>query len=726
MKKIISLLVVLTLLLCSISTLASCEGAQGPQGAQGIQGVQGPQGIQGVQGPQGVQGAQGAQGIQGIQGEKGEDGHTPIITIQGGYWYIDGVNTGVLAEGLKGDKGDQGEQGIQGEKGDKGEQGIQGVQGEKGNDGRGILKTEIIDGCLWITYSDAPDTPINVGSVLYEDSASDCFLYQLNEDGESCSIVGWQNCMETELVIPATYKQKPVTGIANSAFQNCTFLKSITIPDSVTTIGSSAFEGCSNLIQVENGISYVDKWAIDCNSSVTSVILRENTVGIGDYAFYDCYNLTSVTIPDSVTTIGDDAFYLCTNLTSVTIGDSVTTIGEGAFSSCSNLTSVTIGDSVTTIGERAFCFCYNLTSITFEGTVEQWNAISKDSGWDVSTGNYTIYCTDGTIAKNGTVTPHSAGLQYTVEYLSFLGNICVITGIGTCTDTDIIIPSMINGMPVKIIGENAFNDIDTLTSITLPSNVNLIRKFAFFDCGNLTQIIMPNVTRIEEGAFSRCISLNDITLPNSLDRIGPLAFGMCTSLRSIVIPYNVSKISSHAFELSDNLTIYCEIDSKPFGWSDDWNFCNYDGSYCPAIWNYRAEDDTTIRHTFGDWYVETEATETDGKVMRRDCQDCDYYETYTFSKIKVYYGVSSSNNLVDANGLSVKYIEQKEDTTTVIANEGEYIYYCSPVEYEECTFYVGGWQGGFYCLGRYSIDGIDYYVYRSTHPNLGETTFNVC
>ena len=102
--------------------------------------------------------------------------------------------------------------------------------------------------------------------------------------------------------------------------------------------------------------------------------------------------------------IGEGAFSRCTSLTSITIPDSVTIIGEDAFGDCTSLTSVTIPDSVTSIGWYALGGCTNLTSITYDGTIEEWNAISKDGFWIYNTGNYTIYCTDGEMAKDGTVT----------------------------------------------------------------------------------------------------------------------------------------------------------------------------------------------------------------------------------------------------------------------------------------------------------------------------------
>jgi len=139
---------------------------------------------------------------------------------------------------------------------------------------------------------------------------------------------------------------------------------------------------------------------------MTSVIPNDGSVtSIGDYAFYYCTGLTSITIPDNVTSIGVDAFQGCSSLTDVTmIPGGVTSINERAFCFCSRLTSITLPDSVTSIGEYALNYCNALTSITFEGTVEQWNAIVKGSNWNYYTGEYTIYCSDGEIAKNGTIT----------------------------------------------------------------------------------------------------------------------------------------------------------------------------------------------------------------------------------------------------------------------------------------------------------------------------------
>ena len=213
---------------------------------------------------------------------------------------------------------------------------------------------------------------------------------------------------------------------------------SVTISDSVTSIGSSAFDSRRVLTSVyyagdvagwcrilfgdsaSNPLRYTRNFYID-GSLVTDLVIPDNVTSIGDYAFfyyisltsvtigngvtsigddafYGCSGLTSVTIPDSVTSIGWYAFQGCTGLTSVVIGDSVTSIGDEAFQGCTGLTSVVIGDSVTSIGDEAFDDCTGLTSVTFEGTVAEWNEISKGYHWDYKCPFTEVVCSDGTVS----------------------------------------------------------------------------------------------------------------------------------------------------------------------------------------------------------------------------------------------------------------------------------------------------------------------------------------
>ena len=186
-----------------------------------------------------------------------------------------------------------------------------------------------------------------------------------------------------------------VTSIGEDAFRNCSGLTSVTIPDSVTSIGSSAFSGCSGLTDVyyQGDLSgWLEIEFGDYYYYANPMYYADNLYINGELLQGD------IVIPEGTEKIGADAFYNCDALTSVTILDSVTSIGGSAFSGCSGLTSVTIPDSVTSIGEWAFYGCSGLTTINFQGTKAQWRAIEKGNGWDSSTGEYTVICTDGTIS----------------------------------------------------------------------------------------------------------------------------------------------------------------------------------------------------------------------------------------------------------------------------------------------------------------------------------------
>ena len=212
------------------------------------------------------------------------------------------------------------------------------------------------------------------------DAEIDGIYYNFSYDEATVTYLKYDyNSYSGFVVIPSTIiyngKTYTVASISDYAFYDCVFLTSVTIPNSVKSIGRQAFGGCYSLtsIKVEAGNSTYDS-RNNCNAIIETAtntliagckntVIPNSVTSIGEDAFRCCSSLTSIIIPNSVTSIGEEAFYGCSGLTSVTIGSGVTTISEDAFSGCTNLTSITIGNSVTSIGKSAFYDCYRLTSI---------------------------------------------------------------------------------------------------------------------------------------------------------------------------------------------------------------------------------------------------------------------------------------------------------------------------------------------------------------------------
>ena len=316
-----------------------------------------------------------------------------------------------------------------------------------------------------------------------------------------------------DIVIPSTVEYNgdnySVTSIGEYAFW-CSGLTSITIPNSVTSIGDGAFRGCSGItsIVVEERNAVYDS-RDNCNAIIKSednvlIVGCQNTnipnsvTSIGGNAFRDCSGLTSVTIPNSVTSIGPYAFDNCSGITSVSIPNSVTSIGSEAFSGCSSLTSVTIPNSVTSIGDGAFYGCSGLTSVTIPNGV---TSIGKS-----------VFC-------------------------------------GCCGLTSVTIP---NG--VTSIGSEAFRGCSGLTSVTIPNSVTSIGDGVFQLCSGLTSINFPDVlTSIGYSAFKGCSGLVSVTIPNSVMTIDDLAFEGCTNLYSAILPNGITSIQPGTFSECKNL-----------------------------------------------------------------------------------------------------------------------------------------------------------------------------
>ncbi|MCQ2449039.1 MAG: leucine-rich repeat domain-containing protein, partial [Clostridia bacterium] len=458
----------------------------------------------------------------------------------------------------------------------------------------------------------------------------------------------------TSITIPNS-----VTTIGGYAFYRCTGLTSITIPDSVTTIGGDAFQNTTWYNNQPDGMVYAGKVAYKYKGTCPStVVLRNDTVGIAGSAFYYCTGLMSITIPDSVTSIGDYAFAWCRGLTSITIPNSVTTIGDGAFYFCTGLTSITIPDSVTTIGDYAFGGCTGLTNITIPDSV----TTIGDWAFDGCTGLTSITIPDS-ITSIGS------------------GAFCVCTGL-----TSINIPDS-----VTTIGDWAFDGCTGLTSITIGNSVTTIGNFAFYGCTGLsgvyitdvaawcnisfgnfdsnpldyahnlylngelvTDLVIPQgVTAIKSRAFYNCTGLTSITIPDSVTTIGSSAFEDCTGLTSITNPNSVTSIGSSAFEDCTRLKNVYYLGSQA-----DWGkiyIGSYNGPLINATRVYNATACDINGHAFGNWIAEIPATcTTDGVKVHCECSVCHKY--FDSSKREI------TNLTISALGHTVSAVQTTNDS----------------------------------------------------------------
>ena len=460
----------------------------------------------------------------------------------------------------------------------------------------------------------------------------------------------------TEIVIPDS-----ITSIGMGAFSGCIGLTEIVIPDSVTSMGKNVVDSCSGLVircegttsrgwneywnvhTTDTEIAYGQYWYTyhycpvvwDCNN---------NDVAADGYIYEDIdgvrYALkggaaTVVKQPNNIaeTYIPETVTYKGTTY-------AVTSISKKAFYNCSNLTKIVIPDSVKSVGLYAFAYCDNLTIYCEaeskpNGWNNSWNISSRPVVW-----GYEIEGEEDTDDKenssdSNTSESEEKGTEGLVYYKIDDTSVAVIGYEGT--ETEIVIASTYEGLPVvevangafaylekltkivipnsvKRIGGSAFVDCDGLTEIIIPDSVTSIGSLAFQYCDNLTKIVIPksmtsisesafswctglkevvlhdDVTEIAAGAFSYCENLTEIVIPDSVTSIGSQAFIECSALKKIVIPASVTSIGDYAFAACNQLTVSCKAMMKPSSWSDIWNKLDMiSDSYCPVVWGYTDE-----------------------------------------------------------------------------------------------------------------------------------------
>lgn len=342
---------------------------------------------------------------------------------------------------------------------------------------------------------------------------------------------------------------KSVISIDDQAFSSCRSLNKVVIyENSVKTIGMVAFEYCSSLadIVLPEGVTTIGREAFRSCSSLSHIDLPEGVTTIGHGTFSGCEKLSNVTLPNSLTTIEDFAFRVCNGLTitipdnvesmgilvfdgtglditipgrfltnmgnpigldckdvRVTIAEGTTAIEEYAFRKLPGIVSVTIPESVTSIGHAAFWQCSGLTDIVIPSSVTEIG----DDAFSECTNLANVTLPDG-------LTLIGEGVFYNCKEL-----------------ISVVIPNS-----VKSIGAEAFNGCSALKSIVLPEGMTLIKKWTFADCSSLVDVTIPGTTTtLEFHAFKNCTSLRSVTIPNSVNTVDAPFYG-CSSLSDIKVP----------------------------------------------------------------------------------------------------------------------------------------------------------------------------------------------
>lgn len=393
-----------------------------------------------------------------------------------------------------------------------------------------------------------------------------------------------------------TIGKNAFNGYASSYLSN--HFTSITIPESVASIGVRAFYGCTKLKEFKGKFASEDgRYLINngvllsyaTGNDATEFTIPSEVTKIGYGAFYRCSNLQSITLHNNLTIIDDHAFQRCSSITSITIPDSVVSIGMYAFDYCSSLVDVDLGDGVLNIGSCAFYGCGNIETITIPESV-------INLGGDVfgsSSKLKTVYCYPATppsdngyystyfyynlpndfkiYVYNDSYNAYKTSWSNYANYITKYGERPQAPGTSTTTtiyytttDKNIVSPSNVTiisnqyndeGGTMEISGHlttipsKAFKNCTTLQSITLPESIKLIRENAFQNCSNLANITLPDgLISIGICAFYGCESLESIVIPNNVTEIKDRTFGECRKLSNVTMT-NVRTIGNAAFYL---------------------------------------------------------------------------------------------------------------------------------------------------------------------------------
>lgn len=363
-----------------------------------------------------------------------------------------------------------------------------------------------------------------------------------------------QNSVHSKKFLPSTIASANlgncISGISEGACASFKNLSAITIPDTVSYIGSEAFRYCPKLVSINipNGINkLLFATFADCYS-LQKIDIPSSVTYFDQSVFGNCSGLTSINIPDSVTYIGGGCFSRCTNLASLNIGKGVTKIGYGsfqeckslktviipssvsviqmnAFLNCTGLNSISIPSSVTKIEERVFSGCTSLGTINYSGNVEQWGAINIRPDWNDEVPATVVHCTDGDVNlvdnDDDIIIPDKPydGSQTILKYKDAHFNVTTKTYDPNDASYKDFLRSIFIGTGWETIPANFLSFCTSLKVVSIANGTKFINEYAFQYSPELSYVRMPSsVTRINEGAFLGCVKLEELIYDGTIEQ----------------------------------------------------------------------------------------------------------------------------------------------------------------------------------------------------------------